>query len=188
MRKTLITTSTGGALPPVDIPIYCHTIEVEEVCTNINQRHGGWKTINVCGSKYKSSSVAAIAYVVANNVAANTHISCSDGPHNKPNSEGWFKIPKLTKLNYIRGSTKRIIKSKKAMKDVAFETKRFLCGKYPTRSNSTFKLCEVSLRCPKYIGLERVPEHWDFNEIKRRWVSLKSLREKRKNLRLQQSL
>ena len=45
-------------------------------------------------------------------------------------------------VKYIRGSTQRIKKFKKAMKDIGLDKKKFLCGESPTRWNSTFELLQ----------------------------------------------
>ncbi|KAL4584113.1 hypothetical protein LXL04_008703 [Taraxacum kok-saghyz] len=82
-------------------------------------------------------------------------------------------------VKYIRGSTQRIKKFKKAMKDVAVDTKRFLCGETPTRWNSTFELLtsaydvrdafvEFGMQEKSFEkDVDRVPEFKDFEEIKK---------------------
>ncbi|KAL4574512.1 hypothetical protein LXL04_021344 [Taraxacum kok-saghyz] len=82
-------------------------------------------------------------------------------------------------VKYIRGSTQRIKKFKKAMKDVAVDTKRFLCGETPTRWNSTFVLLtsaydvrdafvEFGMQEKSFEkDVDRVPEFKDFEEIKK---------------------
>ncbi|KAL4572740.1 hypothetical protein LXL04_019523 [Taraxacum kok-saghyz] len=82
-------------------------------------------------------------------------------------------------VKYIRGSMQRIKKFKKAMKDVAVDTKRFLCGETPTRWNSTFELLtsaydvrdafvEFGMQEKSFEkDVDRVPEFKDFEEIKK---------------------
>ncbi|KAL4586056.1 hypothetical protein LXL04_010687 [Taraxacum kok-saghyz] len=76
-------------------------------------------------------------------------------------------------VKYIRGSTQRIKKFKKAMKDVAVDTKRFLCGETPTRWNSTFELLTSAYDVRDAFvefgmqDVDRVPEFKDFEEIKK---------------------
>ncbi|KAL4571292.1 hypothetical protein LXL04_018050 [Taraxacum kok-saghyz] len=82
-------------------------------------------------------------------------------------------------VKYIRGSTQRIKKFKKAMKDVAVDTKRFLCSETPTRWNSTFELLtsaydvrdafvEFGMQEKSFEkDVDRVPEFKDFEEIKK---------------------
>ncbi|KAL4584320.1 hypothetical protein LXL04_008917 [Taraxacum kok-saghyz] len=82
-------------------------------------------------------------------------------------------------VKYIRGSTQWIKKFKKAMKDVAVDTKRFLCGETRTRWNSTFELLksaydvrdvfvEYGMQDKSFEkDVDRVPEFKDFEEIKK---------------------
>ncbi|KAL4560644.1 hypothetical protein LXL04_032797 [Taraxacum kok-saghyz] len=82
-------------------------------------------------------------------------------------------------VKYIRGSTQWIKKFKKAMKDVAVDTNRFLCGETPTRWNSTFELLksaydvrdtfvEFGMQEKSFEkDVDRVPEFKDFEEIKK---------------------
>ncbi|KAL4562445.1 hypothetical protein LXL04_034650 [Taraxacum kok-saghyz] len=97
-------------------------------------------------------------------------------------------------VKYIRGSTQRIKKFKKAMKDIGLDKKTFLCGESPTRWNSTFELLRSSYNARdafvEYgikeksfeVDLERVPEHSDFDEIKKVMDFLEKFKTKTENV------
>nr|KAJ0189720.1 hypothetical protein LSAT_V11C800415890 [Lactuca sativa] len=97
-------------------------------------------------------------------------------------------------VKYIRGSTQRIKKFKKAIKDVGLETKKFLCGDSPTRWNSTFELLKTAYKLWEAFvefgikeksyekDLQRVPDRMDFEEIKEMVDFLEKFKTKTENV------
>ncbi|KAL4561325.1 hypothetical protein LXL04_033489 [Taraxacum kok-saghyz] len=81
-------------------------------------------------------------------------------------------------VKYIRGSTQRINKFKKAMKDVAVDTKRFLCAYDVRDAFVEFRMQEKSFE----KDVDRVPELKDFEEIKKTIDFLEKFKTKTKKV------